>query len=389
MQKLKRLISHSGRSMSQSQDQRAQFQEQWPQLLQAGLEAAAHGVLITDRDGAILWINPELTKMTGYELEDIRGKNPRIFKSGVQDEAFYRNMWSTLQSGQTWRGEVVNRCKDGSLYPEKQSIQPLYIDSNEITHFIAIKEDITEQKKLQAEGKELERLQMVKKLAAGTAHQINNPLSFLRANLEYLQRQFIDDDADKATFNISAKDARELLEETLEGSRRIEAITSALHTMSKDAQEVLLIPTDLRRVSELAIQHVLDGTLQLERDYGSERVEALASETQLLQLLADLLDNAKRALAETTDTNTNYIRVATGLRQDKAFIEISDTGVGIDSEELPHIFEPYYSTRSGGDGVGLGLVRCRNIVDRLKGNLEVKSKLGSGTTFRVLLPAAQ
>jgi PAS domain S-box-containing protein len=115
-------------------------------LQSAVLDAAANAILITDRDGRIAWVNPAFTRLTGYSLTEIWGQNPRFLKSGRQDPPFYRRMWESVLSGQVWHGEVVNRRKDGSLYTEEMTVTPVRDHGGEISHFIAVKQDITERK---------------------------------------------------------------------------------------------------------------------------------------------------------------------------------------------------------------------------------------------------
>ncbi|RPJ27709.1 MAG: PAS domain S-box protein, partial [Chloroflexi bacterium] len=115
------------------------------------MEAAANGIVITDRWGNIQWTNPALIQITGYETRELIGQSMRIFKSGTYDADYYRQMWATILSGQVWRGEVINRRKDGSLYMEEQTITPVRDENNQIQHFIAIKQDISERKRAEAE----------------------------------------------------------------------------------------------------------------------------------------------------------------------------------------------------------------------------------------------
>ena len=120
---------------------------EWRHLLQSSVEAAAHGVMITDREGEIVWANPAFSEMTGYGFGEVRGENPRILQSGVHGEAFYEELWETILAGETWEGEIVNRRKDDTLYVERMSVKPVRHRSDEITHYIAVKEDITEHKR--------------------------------------------------------------------------------------------------------------------------------------------------------------------------------------------------------------------------------------------------
>jgi PAS domain S-box-containing protein len=125
--------------------------EQQLRLQAAALASAANGILITNRQGQIIWMNPALSALSGYSAEEILGQNPRLFKSGQQDAAFYKNLWDTISAGHVWHGEIVNCRKDGTLYPEEMTITPVHAVNHEITHFVAVKQDITERKQAQEE----------------------------------------------------------------------------------------------------------------------------------------------------------------------------------------------------------------------------------------------
>src|SRR5664279_2345315 len=112
-----------------------------PKLLLTALEGAAAGIVITDREGTILWINAEFSRMTGYSLEEAVGQNTRILKAGTHDQSFYADLWRTILSGSAWHGEMVNRRKDGSLYTAEQRITPVLNERREVTHFIGMKRD--------------------------------------------------------------------------------------------------------------------------------------------------------------------------------------------------------------------------------------------------------
>src|SRR5579884_420171 len=117
------------------------------QIQTTALEAAANSIVITDREGKIIWVNSAFTALTGYGKDEVLGCNPRVLKSGKHDSAFYRNLWETIVSGHVWQGEIINRRKDGSLYNEFMTITPVHSRGGEITHFIAIKQDITKLKR--------------------------------------------------------------------------------------------------------------------------------------------------------------------------------------------------------------------------------------------------
>ena len=136
-------------------------------VLNTALEAAANGIVLVDKEGAILWSNPAFSQMTGYAKEEILGINPRFLKSGKQDKKFYQNLWRTILAGTVWRGEIINRRKDGSLYNEEQTITPVFDQTGEITNFISIRQDITEHK--QAEDALIKSEEKYRSLVIATA----------------------------------------------------------------------------------------------------------------------------------------------------------------------------------------------------------------------------
>ena len=121
--------------------------EEQLRLQSVALESAANGILITDRNGNIQWVNPAFTRMTGYTAEEVRGKNPRLLNSGLVTQDTFDNLWKTILSGNVWHGELINRRKDGKIITEEQTIAPVRDSSGKIIHFIAIKQDITERKR--------------------------------------------------------------------------------------------------------------------------------------------------------------------------------------------------------------------------------------------------
>ncbi len=153
--------------LAQTQEQARQLEEQTEELTQSqaallsqreelliqhsALEAAANAIVITDRKGAIEWVNPAFTRLTGYAREEAIGQNPRVLNAGVHDREFFRNMWQTVLSGSVWQGTLTNKRKDGAHYQEEMTITPVRSKKGEVTHFVAVKQDITERMRQEAE----------------------------------------------------------------------------------------------------------------------------------------------------------------------------------------------------------------------------------------------
>ena len=158
------------------------------------IEQAAEAVVVTDATGKIQYVNPAFSTMTGYSREEALGKNPRILKSGKQDAAFYTSMWATILAGQVWRGEMINRRKDGSLYTEKMSITPVRNEQGKMTHIVAMKEDITARKLLEDQFRQAQKMEAVGRLAAGVAHDFNNLLTIIIGYSDVMLDRFAADD---------------------------------------------------------------------------------------------------------------------------------------------------------------------------------------------------
>jgi two-component system cell cycle sensor histidine kinase/response regulator CckA len=358
-------------------------------LRSAALSAAANAILITDRDGAIIWANPAFTELTGYEVEESLGRNPReLIKSGKHDAAFYREMWETIAAGKVWRGEVVNRRKDASLYNERLTITPVLDARGDIHRFIAIKEDITEQKKMQDQLLRTQRLESVGRLASGIAHDLNNILApmllappLLRAALPDPSMQRLVD-----AIESNAQRGAEIIKQLLAFGRGTtgERIPLQLMSLVRDMERIIeeTFPKNIRvRREAVASPWLVDG-----------------DPTQLHQVLLNLCVNARDAMPEgglltLGAANVEIDEVAAGLAPDMrpgrfVVLSVGDTGEGIPPEHMDQIFDPFFTTKEIGQGTGLGLSTVLGIVRSHGGFIQVDSRIGAGTTFRIHLPAS-
>jgi PAS domain S-box-containing protein len=350
-------------------------------LLRAALDVVANGILITDAAGRILWTNPAFTRMTGYDLQEVRGATPRVLKSGAQASVFYRVMWRTIVAGDVWRGEVVNRRKDGELYHEEQTITPLRNAAGEITHFIAIKQDVSARRRHEDEIRRqrdalvrAERLADLGRLAAGIEHELRNPLTVIIARLQLLQRR------------VSEAEASEL-GSVLEAADRIKEVLRAMSSYAeppRPAPTVLDLRDLLRDTAALVGYHAKAGSVRVSVDPPEGPVHVVADRSQLMQILVNLGMNGIRAMEGRNDGGLTLRVRPAGAH---AVLEVRDTGVGIAPDKLTAIWEPFYTTKPEGTGLGLSIVKGL-VAGHPGSTIDVESALGEGTVFRVVMPLA-
>lgn len=347
-------------------------------LQSAALEAAANGIVITDRDGVIIWTNPGFTQLTGYGADEVIGRTPRVLKSGQHDAPFYAAIWRTIHSGRAWHGEMVNRRRDGSLYHEEQTITPVRGRGGEITNFIAIKQDITERKRLTERLLRTEKLAMLGELIGGIAHELNNPLSVLIGHAQLLHTAGRED-----------PQLERRTEKILDAANRaIRIVRNFLTVVRQRPPEKTAVSVNeiIQKTLDLFVYQARVGNVELVTDLSPAVPLTAADPQQLQQVVLNLANNALQAIGAARRSGT--LRVATGLAPDRAAIRItvSDDGAGIPAEVLPRIFEPLFTTKPPGEGTGLGLAIVQAVVAEHGGSVAVESECGHGTTFTVTLP---
>jgi nitrogen fixation negative regulator NifL len=492
--------------------------EQQMRLQVAALESAANAIVITDASGRIEWVNPAFEKLTGYSALEVIGQNPRALKSGRHPQEYYAELWRTILSGRVWQGELINRRKDGTLYPEEMTITPVRDAAGKVTHFIAVKqdvterhlaqealqrsearyrelienspygmyrsrtdgsidycnpafvkmlgydsreevlrlnmakdvyadplerqrvqeenrragtvknfevewkrkddkrirvrlsgrllqdesgeytgaeimvEDVTEQRALEQQFRQAQKMEAVGRLAGGVAHDFNNMLNVI---LGY---------ADLLLDGVSPEDPRhKKLTEIRKAGDRAAALTRQLLAFSRKQvmQPVVLSLNDLVRDTSNMLARLIGEHIQLKTVLEKDLWPVKADPGQLDQVLINLAVNARDAMLEggmlTIETrNVNldehYARLH-GIQLDGArdfvLLTVSDTGAGMTQEVLSHIFEPFFTTKEKGKGTGLGLATVYGIVKQSGGFIWAYSEPGQGASFKVYLPRVQ
>jgi len=356
-------------------------------LQSAALEAATNAIVITDTKGLIEWANPAFTAYTGYSVSEARGNNPRLLKSGKHDDKFYRNLWETVLAGKVWCGEIVNRRKDGSLYTEEMTITPIRDNKGKIEHFIAVKHDITERKKLEVQFIRAQRMESIGTLASGIAHDLNNILAPIVMSIDLLKSE-ANDPKTKTLLNTIATSAQrgaEVIRQILTFARGIEGerIEIQLKHLLKEMGNI--------------IQETFPKNIQLELSTPNDTWMIVGDPTQIHQILLNLCINARDAMpnggslrigVENAVIDEPYATLHLDARPGHYVqISVTDSGTGMTPDVIDKIFDPFFTTKTLTKGTGLGLSTVMGIVKSHKGFIQVYSEPGKGTTFKVYLPA--
>jgi two-component system, cell cycle sensor histidine kinase and response regulator CckA len=357
------------------------------QVQLAALSASANAIVITDREGAVRWVNEAFTRLTGYEFEEVAGQNPRVLKSGKQDEAFYQRMWDTLLRGQVWHGEVVNKRKDGALYTEEMTITPVRSTGEEITHFIAVKQDVTARLLLEEKLRQSQKMEAFGQLAGGVAHDFNNALSIIQIQSDLLRGMGgLSGDQDQllAEINQAVQHASNLTRQLLLFGRKKKAEMQRLDLNETVAGFIKML------------QRILGEDIRAQFHCSPAVLAVNADAGMMEQVLINLATNARDAMPAggrlTLATRVVELDEAAAAQMPQGrpgsfvCLSVSDTGKGIAPEILPRIFEPFFTTKDVGKGTGLGLATVFGIVQQHQGWVQVESAVGRGTEFLIYLP---
>ena len=361
------------------------------QLQENALQAAANAIVIASCHGFIEWANPAFTTLTGYTFEEVKGKRTNLLKSGVHDTAFYTTMWNTVLSGDVWQGRMVNRRKDGSQYTEEQTITPVRDMNGEITHFIAIKLDVSERVQAEQVRSEQERLRaslkkaeefnaLLRKAVSALSHDVRTPLAVIDATRETLDFYFdrLDEEKRREKLGVISKQLRYVLELLNDVTLTVKSGLSY--------SEFRCTAVNLPALCQLSISEIqqTSGSMHNLRFITDEHIQtAWIDETLVSRILLNLLSNAVKF-----SPVSGNICLELGQRDAWIVLRVTDNGLGISEADLPHIFEPFYRSNSvhsiGGTGLGLNIVK--DCVDRHEGHIDVTSQVGNGTTFTIELP---
>lgn len=348
------------------------------------VEETPEGVMVWEKD-QVIYTNPAMRDF--LRLSD-HPERLRISKFVADREQFREFAESAEGAGDT-PSEVEFVAADSEIVVGEVKAIDLEWDGQPAKLMVC--RDVTERNQIMKRAMQLDRMIAVGTLAAGVAHEINNPLAFVHSNLEYaieglkhLEKQSDDPKVQKRVEALS-----EALKESVDGTHRVREIVRDLKSISRDNEEARE-PVEIRDAVKSAINmgwHEIRTTAKVRTEY-DDVPAVLASEGRLAQIVLNLVVNAAQSFGPDSDREHSFITVRTIRGEEFGVIQVEDNGRGIDREDLRRIFDPFFTTKPIGEGTGLGLWISQDIIARLGGTIEVESEVGRGTLFTISLPYA-
>jgi PAS domain S-box-containing protein len=354
--------------------------------LSRAVEQNPASIIITDLDGNIEYVNPRFVETTGYLFGEVKGKKPSLLKSGSQPREFYRNLWDTIISGNEWRGEFHNMKKDGTLYWESASISAIRNNDGKMTHFLAIKEDITEKKiieveLLKAKEKAEESDKLKTEFLAQMSHEIRTPLNVILSYNSFLKEELIR--------HLNEEQISAFAAVNTSGRRLFRTIDLILNMAELQTGNIEV------KLSEVNLYLILKGLIkEFEHAASEKKLELICTnvcetppvlktdEYIVSEVFQNLLDNAIKY------TPTGHVDVNVYKDKNNKFcVSVKDTGIGISVDYIEKIFQPFSQEESGYsrkfEGNGLGLALVKNYLNLIDANITVESEKGKGSNFIV------
>ncbi|MGD9158622.1 MAG: PAS domain S-box protein [Desulfobacteraceae bacterium] len=383
------------------------------------IDSMKEGLLKLDENGILTFVNNRICEMLGYSKEELIGKHVRMLHEKEDEEKIEKRKQRRMQ-GLSDSYEVNHINKQGKIIPTIVSATPIFdLNGNYestvavITDISAIKNAEQERKAIEVQLRQSDKMASIGQLAAGVAHEINNPIGFVSSNLNTLaiyikdynillnkyhslmdrmEQNGLADHTDsmneikdmekRIDIGFRMDDVASLIEESCEGTERVKKIVQDLKDFAHPGEDKPQY-TDIHKCIESSLNIVwneIKYRAQVIKDY-STLPEILCYPQQLNQVFANLFVNAAQAIK-----NEGEIKIKTSFSDEKIEIKISDNGSGISKEDISKVFDPFFTTKDVGEGTGLGLNVAYNIIQKHNGEITVKSKEGHGTTFIITLP---
>lgn len=327
-------------------------------------------IAITSNDGTITYANKEFCRISKYSEDELIGQNHRILKSGFHSDSFYAGLWKTISSGHIWRGEVKNKAKDGTFYWVKTIIVPLLDGFGKPTEYVSIRTDITKEKEMQEKLAEstdrllkAERFSAIGEISSRLAHDLRNPLSIIKMESDLLNLKNKNDEQ-------IVQSCQKITKSIVRISDQIESVLHFVRTKQLRLEQTGILAVIEHAVSQITVPNNIKVILP------SCDVSVVCDVQQIETVIENVVTNSIQAIR---DYGSVTIRLTD--EGNVAHLEIEDTGDGIHDDMLTRIFEPLFTTKR--QGTGLGLASVKKIIEQHRGTVSVKN---NPTTFSIKIP---
>lgn len=355
--------------------------------LSGALERTADAIMITDRDRHIEYVNPSFESLTGYTMEETIGKKTYFLRSGLHDRKFYDALWDVIGKGEVYRGTLVNRKKDGSVYYEQKTISPLRDENGDITHFISTGHDITElieaeekNRAHQAELAHVARLSTLGEMTSGLAHELNQPLcaitTYAQTCLHILQSN-----------DCQPEQVRYGVEQVIKQAGLASEIFRRLRNFARKGEirrESVGVASIVQEVVEFVSAEAQQKLVRLHQDKFEDVDNVLVDPIQIEQVLLNLVRNAMDAVANIEQARRQISIAVSEEPEDWVTVQIRDRGPGCPTDMADRLFEPFVTSKP--EGLGIGLSISQGIIEAHGGRLWLAENSGDGAVFRFTLP---
>lgn len=403
--------------------------EQELKMLHRAIEQSPNAVVITDATGVIQYVNEKFTDITGFSEQEAIGETQILYKDNTEEaKQVYKETWDAIYAGESWIGEFKNKKKDGTIYWARAIIAPVLNEQGQLTNIVSMHEDVSERKEMESkliekntkiraallERKQLqqqliqqEKMAAIGQLAAGVAHEINNPLSYVMSNFETIKKYIgmyneaivhksdkksIDSTRIESRLQMVQEDFTDLLSDVREGLNRIKKIVESLRNFSRMDTNDRFEPYDINdgilttlEIANNELKYIAEAKKNLEK---VPEIEAMPY--QLNQVILNLIINAVQAIKEKKMERLGTITISTWVNETYVYMSIEDNGIGISDENQKQVFNPFFTTKAVGEGTGLGLsISYDIIVNKHKGEIILDSTEGIGSIFTLKLPTKQ
>jgi PAS domain S-box-containing protein len=344
--------------------------------LASALESSADAVVITEPvSGMIQYVNRAFERITGYTKDEAIGRTVHFIETARRTEEFYRELREAIRQNGVWRGQFMNRKKDGGLYFEDCTYSPVRDQSGQIINFISVRRDVTEKLRLESIAESVNTMNNIGYVFSGVRHEIGNPINSAKMSLSVLQHKL----------DASSKEVvRGYVDRALGEIGRVEQLLKNLRNYNLyETPELadLDLAAFLDKFLNLISEDFEKKGIRIRRETGPDAPWAIADPRALQQVLLNIITNAADALA---DRESPEISLSVMRKYGQTLIQVADNGAGMSEQQQQDLFKPFYTSKR--HGTGLGLVIVKKMLTKMNGEIEITSLPGRGTTVHITLP---